>query len=321
LHRVLGRKVPDIMPAFTSLSMSMKTIFPFACLLALSLSWQSQAQSLQPGKKKINRPATMKSGAVRPSAAKGSDFIQDMEHGQINWTEQYIEAEGSSIMDSSRFKLKNQAKLMAQRGAIVDAQRNLLEIVNGVLVEGQTTVKDLVVESDEVKTKVSGVLKGAVKVGKTTYEDGVATVRLRIPLYADGLAEAVDTTPSPAPTPVPVNPNAPVVQDSLPKTVMLSVSGSYNPRLFPTLTDSQNKIIWDMAQSFDPTKGKALSIIKQGTDAMEAMKGKKGVELLDVAQDQLGNLVLSDKSKARVEKWKKAGLLIWGLVKKLILPV
>jgi len=274
---------------------------------------------MKPGNKKSTRPASAKSGSVRPSAAKGSDFVQEMDHGKINWTDQYIEAEGSSIMDSSRFKLRNQAKLMAQRGAIVDAQRNLLEIVNGVLVEGQTTVKDLVVESDEVKTKVSGMLKGAVKVGKTTYEDGVATVRLRIPLYADGLAEAVDTTPAPAP--VPVDPNAPVVQDSLPKSVMLSVSGTYNPRLFPTLTDSQNKIIWDMAQSFDPTKGKALSIVKQGSGALEAMKGKKGMELLEVAQDQLGNLVLNDKSKARVEKWKKAGLLIWGLVKKLILPI
>jgi hypothetical protein len=299
--------------------MFMKIVFPFVCLLALSLSWQTQAQSMKPGNKKSTRPASAKSGSVRPSAAKGSDFVQEMEHGKINWTDQYIEAEGSSIMDSSRFKLRNQAKLMAQRGAIVDAQRNLLEIVNGVLVEGQTTVKDLVVESDEVKTKVSGMLKGAVKIGKTTYEDGVATVRLRIPLYADGLAEAVDTTPAPAP--VPVDPNVPVVQDSLPKQVMLSVSGTYNPRLFPTLTDSQNKIIWDMAQSFDPTKGKALSIVKQGSGALEAMKGKKGMELLEVAQDQLGNLVLNEKSKARVEKWKKAGLLIWGLVKKLILPI
>ena len=295
----------------------MKTVFSFVFLFALAVSFNIQAQSMKPGTKKSTRPAAVKSGANRPAMAKGSDFVQEMEHGKINWTDQYIEAEGSSIMDSSRFKLRNQAKLMAQRGAIVDAQRNLLEIVNGVLVEGQTTVKDLVVESDEVKTKVSGVLKGAVKIGKTTYEDGVATVRLRIPLYADGLAEAVDTTPAPAPA----DPNAPVAQDSLPKSVMLSVSGTYNPRLFPTLTDAQNKVIWDMAQSFDPTKGKALSIVKQGSGAMEAMKGKKGIELLDVAQDQLGNLVLSEKSKARVEKWKKAGLLIWGLVKKLILPI
>jgi len=297
----------------------MKKIILSAFIVMLCIgAGQSQAQSIKPGNKKKPKSISSK-GPANKKMASGSNFIQEMEHGQINWTDQYIEAEGSSIMDSSRFKLKNQAKLMAQRGAIVDAQRNLLEIVNGVLVEGQTTVKDLVVESDEVKTKVSGMLKGAIKIGKTQYEDGVATVRLRIPLYADGLAEAVDTT-TPAPAPV-VDPAIAVVQDSIPTNVMLRVSGTYKPRLFPTLTDAQNQVIWDMANSFDPTKGKALSIVQQGKGAVEAMKGKKGVELLEVAQDQLGNLVLNDKSKARVEKWKKAGLLIWGLVKKLILPI
>jgi len=297
----------------------MKKIILSAFIVMLCIgAGQSQAQSIKPGNKKKPKSISSK-GPANKKMASGSNFIQEMEHGQINWTDQYIEAEGSSIMDSSRFKLKNQAKLMAQRGAIVDAQRNLLEIVNGVLVEGQTTVKDLVVESDEVKTKVSGMLKGAIKIGKTQYEDGVATVRLRIPLYADGLAEAVDTT-TPAPAPV-VDPAIAVVQDSIPTNVMLRVSGTYKPRLFPTLTDAQNQVIWDMANSFDPTKGKALSIVQQGKGAVEAMKGKKGVEFLEVAQDQLGNLVLNDKSKARVEKWKKAGLLIWGLVKKLILPI
>ncbi len=280
---------------------------------------QLHSQSMQPGNNKTNRPSGPKSGSGNPSSKSVSGFVQEMEHGQINWTDQYIEAEGSSIIDSARFKLKNQARLMAQRGAIVDAQRNLLEIVNGVLVEGQTTVKDLVVESDEVKTKVSGMLKGAIKVGKTQYEDGVAIIRLRIPLYKNGLAEAVDTTPPPPP--VVLDPTIPVSQDSMPQNVMLKVSGPYKPRLFPTLTDDQNQVIWDMAKSFDPTKGKALSIVQQGKGTIAGLKGKNGVEVLEVAQDQLGNLVLNEKSKARIEKWKRAGLLVWGLVKKLILPL
>ena len=247
---------------------------------------------------------------------KSSDFVEKMDKGQINWTNQYIEAEGNSVFDTTRFKIKNQAKLMAQRGAMVDAQRNLLEIVNGVLVEGQTTVKDLVVESDEVKTKVSGMLKGAMQVGKTKFEDGIATIRLRIPLYADGLAEAVDTMPF-QPIPKATETSA----DSLPANVVLSVSGGYKPRLFPKLTDDQNNIILDMANAFDPSNGKAPTIVKQSLQSLTALKGKKGVELLEAVQDQLGNLVLSEKSRARVEKWKKAGLLVWGLVKKLILPI
>jgi hypothetical protein len=293
----------------------MKRIFQsfLSFLLALLLiGGTSEAQSMKPGKKKSTRPNV----GMKTNAAP-SDFIQTAEHGRINWTDQYIEAEGSSVMDSSRFKLRNQAKLMAQRGAIVDAQRNLLETVNGVLVEGQTTVKDLVVQSDEVKTKVSGMLKGAVQVGKTRYEDGVATVRLRIPLYADGLGEAVDTTPPPAP----VNPPAPGVSDSIPQNLMMSVSGNYKPRLFPKLTDEQNNVIWDMAASFDPTNGKAPKIVKQGQETITNLKGKKGVDLIEASVDSLGNLVLNEKSKARVEKWKKAGLLVWGIVKKLILPI
>lgn len=260
------------------------------------------------GKRAVNR-------IQPPPMQTKNEFVEKFEKGSINWTEQYIEAEGNSVFDTLRFKIKNQARLMAQRGAIVDAQRNLLEVVNGVLVEGQTTVKDLAVESDEIRTKVSGTLKGAVQVGKTKFEDGVATVRLRIPLYKDGLAEAVDTT-KPAPEPSP----APAVADTVPQNVVLAVNGTYKPRLFPKLTDDQNKILLDMADAFDPTHGKAPKILRQSQATVDALKGKKGTALLEAAQDQLGNLVLSQKSKERVEKWKQAGLLIWGLVKKLILP-
>jgi len=286
-----------------------------ALILALFFGFSLlQAQSLSPNRKGAKKGSGKRKSTFAGASAPG-DFVEKTEKGQVNWTDQYVEAEGNSVFDTTRFRIKNQAKLMAQRGAIVDAQRNLLEIVNGVLVEGQTTVKDLAVESDDVKTKVSGLLKGAVQVGKTKYEDGVATVRLRIPLYADGLAEAVDTT---AP---PVSPTPTVSPDSIPQNVVLAVSGSYKPRLFPKLTDDQNKIILNMADAFDPTHGKAPKIVQQTTATVEALKGKKGVELLEASQDLLGNLVLNEKSKARVEKWKTAGLLVWGLVKKLILPI
>jgi hypothetical protein len=269
-------------------------------------------------KKKAKTASSVRSAASQSKAA-GSSFIVKSEHGQVNWTDQYVEAEGSSIMDTTRFKLKNQAKLMAQRGAIVVAQRNLLEIVNGVLVEGQTSVKDLVVVSDDVKTKVSGVLKGAVQVGKTQYEDGVATVKLRIPLYADGLGEAVDTTPAPAKPEV--DPSVVIPQDSVPTNVMVSVSGDYKPQLFPKLKDEQGNVVVDMGQTFDPNKGKGPSIVQQSATTLENMKGKKGVDLIEAAVDGAGNLVLKEKSRARLEKWKKAGLIAWGIVKKLILPI
>ena len=290
-----------------------KTIL-FATLLIFAFS-VANGQTMGPAKRSKKSGGPKKKNIYAGESK--SDFVENSEKGSVNWTDQYIEAEGNSVYDTTRFKIKNQAKLMAQRGALVDAQRNLLEIVNGVLVEGQTTVKDLVVVSDDVKTKVSGMLKGAIQVGKTKFEDGVATVKLRIPLYEDGLAEAVDTT-TPAVAP-PVIPGP--VTDSLPKNIVMTVNGEYKPRLFPKLTDAQNQTILDMADSFDPSKGKAPKILRQSKEALDAMKGKKGTELLEVTADKLGNLVLNEKSKARVEKWKKAGLIVWSIVKKLILPI
>lgn len=295
-------------------------IFLFLCISAVCTAQTkksaSTANGLRGGSGKAQKGQfPVKKGKMMMGQ---SAFVQEMKNGAINWTDQYIEAEGSSVVDNERFKNPTQARLMAQRGAVVVAQRNLLEIVNGVLVEGQTTVKDLVVQSDEVSTKVSGMLKGAVQVGKTVYEDGAATVRLRIPLYNDGLGEAVDTTAKP---PMPEPEVIPTPADSVPQNVMLAVNGNYQPRLFPKLSDDQNKMIWDLAQAFDPTNGKAPSLIKKSEQALQALKGKKGTEVLDVVQDQLGNLVLDPKSSAKVEKWKKIGLTIWKVVKTLILPI
>jgi hypothetical protein len=288
------------------------SIFALAIFLGLHIHALGQNQILKPGKPAGKKPVKPKQVQY---AGKQNEFVENFQKGSVNWTGQYIEAEGNSVFDTLRFKLKNQARLMARRGAIVDAQRNLLEIVNGVLVEGQTTVKDLVVVSDEVKTRVSGMLKGAVEMGPVRYEDGVATVRLRIPLYNDGLAEAVDTNTHPAP----VKPAAGA--DSLPENVVLAVNGEYKPRLFPKLTDEQNNLLLNMADAFDPTNGKAPQIVRQAKTTIDALKNKKGTALLEAAQDQLGNLVLNQKSKERVEKWKQAGLLVWNVVKKLILPI
>jgi hypothetical protein len=49
---------------------------------------------------------------------------------------------------------------MAERGAVVDAQRNLLEITEGVRVNGETVVKDYITQSDIIFSRVDGIVKG-----------------------------------------------------------------------------------------------------------------------------------------------------------------
>jgi len=102
---------------------------------------------------------------VEQVIAQSKPVIQEKPNGSINWTEQYIEAKGASVIDNERFKNAAQAKLMAKRGAIVDAQRNLLEIIKGVNVTSETTVNDMITTRDYIYTRIDGVIKGAQLVG------------------------------------------------------------------------------------------------------------------------------------------------------------
>lgn len=117
-------------------------------------------------------------------------YIQDQGSGQINWTQKYIEVEGAAVAPAGT--PAGQARLLAQRAAKAVAYRNLLEIVQGVQVDAETTVRDFVTESDVIRTRVSGVVKGARQMGKTRFmSDGTVAMTLRMPLFGQ-LAQAVN---------------------------------------------------------------------------------------------------------------------------------
>jgi hypothetical protein len=235
--------------------------------------------------------------------------------GSINWTDQFIEVTGSSAIDATKFPNPAQAQLMANRGAIVDAQRNLLEIIQGVKVTGETTVKDMVTESDVVKTKVEGVVKNARVLGEPVIKNGIATVTMRAPLYKDGLATALVNN-----DPKSNGASAEYPQD-MPEAIALRVNGKYDPRLLPNITDNQKNVLLDMAKAYDPTNGKFPELLKAGKDTYDKLKGKKGLEVIEVLQDAAGNLVVPDKAKERIEKWKKVGKTILNIVKTILLPI
>jgi hypothetical protein len=61
------------------------------------------------------------------------------------------------------------ANPMARRAARLDAARNLLELIQGINVDSNSTVKNMMVESDVVNITVSGVLKSIREVGQPKY--------------------------------------------------------------------------------------------------------------------------------------------------------
>ena len=147
-----------------------------------------------------------------------SEWVDKVGQGSVNWSAGYIEAVGIGA-PPDRLIGKAAARPAAVRAATVVAQRNLLEIIQGVQVDSATTVRDSMVDSDVINTQVKGLVKGAQMVGKPDYmSDGTVEVILRIPLYGQ-LAKIImvpamakpPAPPEPAPAaPAPVAP-APVV--------------------------------------------------------------------------------------------------------------
>lgn len=86
-----------------------------------------------------------------------------------------------------------QQRMTALRAAEIGAYRRLAEIINGVHVSGQTTVRDCALENDVVKSAVSGLVKGARKVFEEwNPAEGSAVVLLQVGVRgADSVAQTL----------------------------------------------------------------------------------------------------------------------------------
>lgn len=79
------------------------------------------------------------------------------------------------------------------RAANVDALRLIAEEVRGVQIDADTTVENSILTSDIIKTKVSGVIKGAKVVSRSVDGNGYYHVVMELPVYGgdNSLAAAV----------------------------------------------------------------------------------------------------------------------------------
>ncbi len=100
------------------------------------------------------------------------------EKASFNWTTSFIEAKGEAVYPEG--VPKAQARLMARRGAVVDAMRNLLESIGEVALTSETRMVNSVLVSDTVRTRVEGVIRGAQVVQETDKGTSYEVV-MRIP--------------------------------------------------------------------------------------------------------------------------------------------
>jgi hypothetical protein len=86
-----------------------------------------------------------------------------------------INGVGYAIVSVQPGKNLNQRRLLAIQVARAEAMRNLAEQIHGLNVDGKTSIAEAVLQSDTLRTAVSGTIRGArtVKIapkGSDTYE-------------------------------------------------------------------------------------------------------------------------------------------------------
>lgn len=104
-------------------------------------------------------------------------------------------------------------RLMARRAAVVDAYRQLAEAVQGVNVDAQTTVQNMIVTSDVINTRVNAVINGARIMSEQALPEGGYEVTMQMPVFGGQNSLAAAVLPQ----------TLPQERESFP-----SVAGSYN---------------------------------------------------------------------------------------------
>ena len=129
-------------------------------------------------------------------------------NAEPNWDNNTVQATGFGVPNPKFSSTPAQAMAMARVAAIADAQRNLLAAIQGVQVDAETTVENMMATSDIIKTRVSGLVKGARIVSEGEVAGGGYSVTMEMPMFggSGGLADTVIERPptiEPFPQPTP----------------------------------------------------------------------------------------------------------------------
>jgi len=178
------------------------------------------------------------------------DLIEHQANGSVNWSSGSLIAKGIGIPPSSSSS-PSAASAMAGRAAKAVALRNLLELVQGIRVDSSTTVKNYVVQSDEIQARVKGLVKNAQEMKREMFPDGSVEVTLSMDLWGDhSLLSSLGTSNNRIPSSGPGNPG----QNSLAYSgVVLDARGlALKPVAYPSLLDPERQAILSSKEKTRP---------------------------------------------------------------------
>lgn len=188
--------------------------------------------------------------AQTPSSTIDPRCTQQGQQACVDWTNGLAIAIGMGA-PASWARTPAQKNISATRAARLDAARNLLEMIKGINLTASTSVKNAMVESDEVSTSIQGRLNSIRPVEAPRYfSDGSVQVKLEANLR-QVVPEQLYTQPGP---PKPIEPPTEVTPGS-----QLSSQAAYTgliidargtgvqPAMSPKVYDPQDREVYGSA--------------------------------------------------------------------------
>lgn len=123
---------------------------------------------------------TVRGDTIRGVPPGGNTMALPPSSGMPVWATGGVTAKGSGVPREG--ETGTAAKLNAERAAELDARRNLMEKVQGVQIDAQTSVRDFMTQNDQVRARVGGLLQGADISEPKYLEDGSVEVMASLPL-------------------------------------------------------------------------------------------------------------------------------------------
>lgn len=215
-------------------------------------------------------------------------------------------------------------RMTAIRAAEIVAYRRLAEIINGVYVSGQTTVRECALESDVVRTAVNGLIKGARKVHEEwNPTDGSAVVIMQVGMRgSDSVAEAlysnyINAAPGralmqtvayapPAPQPQAVATVAPAVPAEPSDGLIIDARElGFQPALINRIFSSKGEALYDPSKVsqkilVEQGAGEYTNTIEKARAALEARGAKMPMVVKATGLKTMADLNVSDEDVLRI---------------------
>lgn len=93
---------------------------------------------------------------------------------------QFYEAIGYCVIDTAKYTIESQARVMAKKCAILEAKAELLKVIKGATIKGATTIRNSKDIEDDLVEKFEGTIRGVYQIVSTKIEAGMIQVKVRI---------------------------------------------------------------------------------------------------------------------------------------------